>query len=121
MKKWLVAFLFGALLVLGACGNGENEDATGNEEAAESSEEVDEGDTANDNQAEEADSVDAEELVKSNCASCHSGDFELVAGGSNLPAEEIEDIIKNGVGSMPAIEDVTDEEAKSIANYLAAD
>lgn|SRR5699024_6009825 len=120
MKKWFVAIIFGILLVLGACSS-ENESATNEVESTEQSEEETDESVTNDEEAEQLgdDVVDVEELIKSNCASCHSGDFELAAGESNLSAEEIEDIIKDGIGSMPAIDSVTDEETTMIANYLA--
>ena len=95
MKKWLTVLILGLVLVLGACGGDDAEEA---------------GD-------DEIDVAAAEELVKSNCASCHSGDFELVPGDYDLSLEEMEDIILNGVGEMPAI-DVTDEEATLISKYL---
>lgn len=117
MKKWLVAIILGMSLVLGACGDG-SEDTTSESDTTEPSEEADKNETTTEGERAENEVATAEELVKSNCASCHSGDFELVAGESDLTVDEIEDIIKNGVGSMPAI-DVTDEEATMIAEYLA--
>lgn len=96
MKKWLLAVVLGSILVLGACGGGDSDDG---------------GDS-------ESVSAETEELVKDNCASCHSGDFELVAGDTGYSADEIEDIIKDGIGGMPSI-DVSDDEATAIAEYLA--
>jgi len=105
MKKWLLAIVFGSVLVLGACGGDDGGgDGAGSDEA----------------EAGESESVvaDVEELVKDNCASCHSGDFELVPGDTGFSKDELVDIIKEGIGSMPAI-DVSDDEATAIAEYLA--
>jgi len=101
MKKWLLAIVFGSVLVLGACGgdDGGSDAASGEGES-------------------ESVASDVEELVKDNCASCHSGDFELVPGDTGYSKDELVDIIKDGIGSMPAI-DVSDDEATAIAEYLA--
>jgi|SRR5690625_1281140 len=96
MRKWLLAIVLGSILVLGACGGGDDASDDGGESVA----------------------AEAEELVKDNCASCHSGDFELVAGETGFSADELEDIIKEGIGGMPSI-DVSDDEATAIAEYLA--
>ncbi|HLS20641.1 MAG TPA: cytochrome c, partial [Bacillota bacterium] len=39
--------------------------------------------------------------------------------GSNYSVEDIEDIIENGTGSMPAMKSVTDEDRTAIAEWLA--
>ena len=115
MKKWyVIAIVFGFLLIVRACSD-KNNDGTANTESTEETQ-----DETNTNDADsEGEAVDPEELVESNCASCHGDGFELVPGETNLSVEEIEDIIKNGIGSMPAIDSVTDEEATIIADYLA--
>lgn len=107
MKKWVVALLFGSALVLGACGGGDN---TGND-----------GDN-NGNNVAEADP--AEEIYKSNCAGCHGADLggasgpELTDAGANFSADEIEDIIENGKGSMPPV-NVNDDDREVLAEWLA--
>lgn len=64
-----------------------------------------------------------EELAQASCIGCHGGDL----GGGAGPAltslegqysqEEITDIIVNGYGSMPAVND-NEVEADAIAQYL---
>ena len=61
MKNKLVAMMFGAVLVLGACGGND-----GNETSS--------GDTA---------SVDPEKVYQASCVSCHGGDLK---GRGNAPA-----------------------------------
>lgn len=93
MKKWLMAVMFGAVLVLGACGGGD--DGASEEPAEETG-------------GETADAGEAEDIYKNSCASCHGGDLEGGAGpdltsvGSDLSQEEIETVIEEGQGSMPA-------------------
>ena len=108
MKKTLLAVLFGATLVLGACGGGDNaNDNAGN------------GATGNDTA-----SVDAEQLVQSSCISCHGGNLEGRSGpaldkvGGYLSEEEIHDVIVNGKGSMPPM--LKGAEAEAVAEWLAA-
>ncbi|HLR60049.1 MAG TPA: cytochrome c [Pseudogracilibacillus sp.] len=89
MKKWLMAVMFGAVLVLGACGG---DDGASEEPAEESGETVDAG--------------AGEDIYKESCASCHGGDLEGGAGptleDNGLSADEIEDIVEEGPGGMPA-------------------
>ncbi|GIP65214.1 cytochrome c-551 [Virgibacillus pantothenticus] len=115
MKKWLLAMLFGTVLVLGACGG--NDDDNASEKSA------DKGET----QTEEGGSVDtagAEKIYESNCASCHGADLsggngpDLTKVGSDYSAEEIADIINNGKGSMPAGM-ATGDDVQVLADWLA--
>lgn len=98
MKKWLVAILVGSALVLGACGGGSSGD----------------GETSA-----------VEEVYKKNCASCHGQDLdggmgpELTAVGSKYSAEEIDAIIKDGMGDMPAQPGVSDDDREMLAEWLA--
>lgn len=91
MKKWLMAVVFGIILVLGACGG---DDDGGSEEPA-------------DNGAETADASEAEGLFKENCASCHGDDLsgdngpDLTEVGSRLSEDEIEETIEDGADGMP--------------------
>lgn len=108
MKKWMMAIGLGTMLTLGACGGGDEEEATSN------------GDTGS-NTA----SVDAEAVYAQNCAACHGANLEGMSGpkladvGARLSAEDIENVIRNGQGAMPAnvIED--DEEITAVAAWLA--
>src|SRR5690625_5280013 len=94
MKKWLMAVLFGTMLVLGACGGGDDSSTP------------DAGDNGADTE-ETADASAAEDLYKSSCASCHGDDLSGGVGpaldtiGNEMSADEIEDVIVNGVGTMP--------------------
>lgn len=112
MKKWLFAVLFGSVLVLGACGNDDNNDngATNN---------------TGDNGGETASA--AEDLFEANCAACHGADLSGAAGpnlqkvGADHSADDIKNIILNGQGAMPAQGNrVSDDEAQQIADWLAA-
>ena len=89
MKNKLLATLFGAALVLGACGGGDDNAAP-------------KDDAANDNGAATTD-VDAEAVVQQSCASCHG---------------EIHDVIVNGKGAMPP-GIIQGEEADAVAAWLA--
>ncbi len=117
MKKWLLAVLFGAVLVLGACGGGD--DTT--EEPADS------GDTGTEESTDDGGAVDTaagEEVYQANCAMCHGADLSGGAGpglesaGSNYSPEEIEDIIVNGKGSMPA-QDVSGDDLDALVSWLS--
>ncbi len=107
LKKKLLALLMGTSLVLAACGGGDDEakENTGDKETA---------------------SVDAEQIYnEKGCVACHGGDLtggvgpDLTAAGGHLSADEIKDVIVNGRGSMAA-QNVSDEEANALADWLAA-
>ncbi|MDY0408907.1 cytochrome c551 [Virgibacillus soli] len=112
MKKKLLAVLFGTALVLGACGGGGDDGASKDK------------DTGSDTGGETASA--AEEIYQQNCSMCHGQDLSGGAGhdlrkiGSKHSAEEIEDIIHNGIGSMAPQKQVSDEDAKELAEWLAA-
>lgn len=124
MKKWFLAILFVMALVLGACGGGNDndnaEEPADNNDNAGTEEATDEG---NDNGS--VDTAAAEEIYSNNCAACHGADLSGGAGpdltkvGSNHSAKDIEDIIHNGTGSMPAQSQVSDEDASTLAGWLA--
>lgn len=110
MKNKLLATLFGAALVLGACGGG-------NDKASEPANDT------NDNGAATS-SVDAEKVVQQSCVSCHGSNLEgqgnapaLDDVGSRLSQEEIHDVIVNGKGAMPPM--LKGEEADAVAAWLA--
>lgn len=111
MKKQLMAMLFGATLILGACGGGE--ETTEPEE------------TPADSGGEETASIDAEQVVQQNCISCHGENLEGAGNfpalndvGSRLSQEEILSVIENGQNAMPA-DIIEGEEATAVAEYLA--
>lgn len=111
MKKWLLTLLFGSALVLSACGGDGSDDS--NDGASDS------GDGAT------TETAAGEEIYKNNCASCHGGDLsggmgpELTTVGAKYSAEEIADIIDNGMGSMPAV-NMTAEDRDAVAEWLAS-
>ncbi|SES38615.1 c-type cytochrome [Salipaludibacillus aurantiacus] len=114
MKKFLFA-MFGAVLVLGACG-----DNGGNDE----DQPVNDGNNAEttDNAADEGtyDLANGEELYAQNCASCHGGDLEG-ASGPNLQGssqDEVRSAIEAGPGTMPA-DLVTGDDADDVAAWVA--
>jgi cytochrome c551 len=133
MKQLLFALFLGLILVLGACGGGGDDGATdenNNEEATEeqTDENADEGaDEGNGDSGEEGtvDTAAAEKVFQNNCASCHGGDLgggmgpALTNVGADHSADDIVEIIKNGKGSMPAQDQVSDEDADLVANWLA--
>src|SRR5699024_2216555 len=90
MKKWLMAIMFGSVLVLGACG--------GDNGAAE--------EPANNNNDETVDAGEAEEINKESCESCQGGDLEGGAGpaleDNGHSADEIETIVEERQPGMPA-------------------
>jgi len=113
MKKKLLAVLFGAVLVLGACGGG---DSNGDNNK-------DGNDNGNNNAATNVSA--AEEVYQNKCSGCHGADLGGVSGpglkeiGAKLSAEEISDIIENGTGAMPAV-NMSDEDREALSEWLAA-
>lgn len=110
MKKKLLALLMGTTLVFGlaACGGNDKAD--------------DKGKTDNGGSATTA---SAEDIVKSKgCIACHGADLSGGAGpdltkvGSKYSESEIEDIIKNGLGTMPA-QNLSDDERTTVATWLS--
>ncbi len=107
MKKKLLAAIFGATLVLGACGGGNDAGS-------------DDGATGDDT----ASAVDAEAVFQQSCASCHGGNLEGASGpaldsiGADLSEGEIHDIIENGQGGMPGGL-IEGDDADAVAAWLA--
>lgn len=117
MKKWLMAVLFGTMLVLAACGGGGATNEDKSEPADEGTEEP----------AEDGGAVDtaaAEDAYKASCASCHGQDLSGGAGptlekvGADYTAADIEEIIANGKGSMPGGL-LSGDDATAVAEWLA--
>ena len=107
MKKKLLGAIFASILVLGACGGGDDTKDDGANTG---------GDTA---------SVDAEKIVNNKCISCHGGNLEGAGGapalndvGSHLSEAQIHDVIINGQGGMPG-NIIQGEEAEAVAKWLA--
>ncbi|MGM8366829.1 cytochrome c551 [Virgibacillus sp. W0181] len=121
MKKWVLTLLFGTALVLGACGGGD--DGASDEPADNGNDTEEAGDAG-----EEGGTVDvaaAEEVYKSNCASCHGADLsggagpELTNVGADHSAADIADIIENGQGSGMPAGLVSGDDVDLLANWLA--
>ncbi|MUK89079.1 c-type cytochrome [Ornithinibacillus sp. L9] len=107
MKKWLFAVLIGSALVLGACGGGDDDATDTNGDGGETTE-----------------TAAGQEIYEANCAACHGADLSGGAGpnlsavGSKYSADEIVDIIHNGIGNMQA-QNVDNDDAEVLANWLA--
>ncbi|CAN7203708.1 cytochrome c551 [Rossellomorea sp. LjRoot5] len=101
MKKKLLGVLFGASLLLAACG-GDGSDSTETSSGG----------------------VDPEKIVNNKCTSCHGGNLEGGMGpalkniGAELSKDEIRETIKNGKGQMPPGL-IEGEEADAVAEWLS--
>ncbi|SDC94436.1 cytochrome c551 [Melghirimyces thermohalophilus] len=64
-------------------------------------------------------------VYNNNCASCHGGNLEGGAGpslkkvGNRYSAKDIEQVIQNGKGQMPAQNQLSDQERSKLASWLA--
>ncbi|MED1603106.1 cytochrome c [Alkalihalophilus marmarensis] len=124
MKKFLLAL--GVVVALTACGGGD-EAAPPVDEESPATDEVPEG-APTDEAPDEAtagdyDAESARATYEQSCIACHGGDLQGASGpgleGTGLSAAEIEDIIHNGQGAMPA-QNLEDEEAANLAAWLEA-
>ena len=101
MKRLLTLVLAFTVITLGACAGAKEE-----------------------KKSETAGASGAEAYQNSSCIGCHGKDLEGASGpnltkvGSKYSQKEIEDIIKNGKGSMPKNQ-AEGEDAKKIAEYLS--
>lgn len=113
MNKKLLALIFGAGLVLAACGGGDDNADTDKDTS------TDTGTTT------ETASVDAEQVVNGKCIMCHGQNLEgqgnapaLNDIGARLSQDEILNVIENGQGAMPG-NIITGEDAQAVAKWLA--
>ncbi|NBJ68543.1 MULTISPECIES: cytochrome c550 [Clostridia] len=104
-----------AVIVISVVGLGQRDDIQqAAEGGGEKTEESQEGETADDPEA----------IYETNCASCHGGDLsggmgpDLTQVGSKLSKDEIQNIIINGQGQMPAGM-ANEAEAQVLAEWLA--
>lgn len=111
MKKKLLALLVGATLALAACGSDEAEEKPAN-------------DSGSSSETTTADAGDAAKLYENKCSQCHGQNLEggvgpaLDKAGSSMSQADIEEIIKSGVGIMPA-NTLKGEDATAVAAWLA--
>ncbi|MFC3900188.1 c-type cytochrome [Aliicoccus persicus] len=135
MKKFFMFFLLSFVLVLGACGNGDDDaDTTDDvEEDADTEEVVDEEEATEDEEAtdeeEEADDsastsdFDAEEFARTNCTACHGQDFTGAMGPDLTGLDEgtITDAVREGPGSMPSYNEnqISDEDLDVLAGFFS--
>ncbi|SDZ34144.1 cytochrome c551/cytochrome c550 [Evansella caseinilytica] len=117
MKKLLVT-IFGAMLVLGACGGDDADDSAPPTDNGDADTEQQADDTTGD--AGTYDAANGEQVYTSNCAGCHGVDL----GGASGPGlvgysyDEIMAAIEEGPGVMPAGL-VSDENAEDVAAWIA--
>lgn len=119
-----MAVLFGLMLVLGACGGDDDAQESADPAETDDAETEETEDTDSDDEGGEVTDDAAEELYQQSCASCHGDDLEGAVGpsletiGSELSADEIEEIIDEGVGSMPPGL-LSGDDATQVAEWLA--
>ncbi|ADC49161.1 cytochrome c551 [Alkalihalophilus pseudofirmus OF4] len=120
MKKFLLAL--GAVVALTACGGGD-EAAPPVDEESPAVDEAPADEPADDATAGDYDAESARATYEQSCIACHGGDLQGASGpalvGTGLSAAEIQDIIQNGQGSMPA-QNLDDDEAANLAAWLEA-
>ncbi|MEW9033066.1 MAG: cytochrome c [Planifilum fimeticola] len=122
-KRWWKRVLVGGVLLwaLTGCAGGTDQETQPPEQGetpAQEEEAPDAGDGA---------TADAEvkAVYDNNCASCHGANLEgsfgpsLTNAGSKYSKEEIDEIIKNGKGQMPAQTQLSDAERASLSAWLA--
>lgn len=122
-KQWWTRLLVGGLLlwVLTGCGGGTDQETQPPEQGGTPAQEEEAPDTG------DGAAVDTEiqALYNNNCASCHGTNLEggfgpaLTNIGSKYSKEEIDEIIKNGVGQMPAQTQLSDADRKALSEWLA--
>ncbi|WP_096436991.1 c-type cytochrome [Alteribacter populi] len=115
MKKFVVAML-GTVLVLGACGAGDDDTTPIEEDGEEAVEEADEETTET---SGEVDLAAGEELYEKNCLSCHGGDMSGASGPDirGNSQDEVIAAIDEGPGGMPA-DLVSGEDAENVAAWV---
>ncbi len=128
-KKIIGIFSLVAVLALAGCGaaSDQNDQPQQNEQPTDQTQG---GDTTGNNATGDTsvafDEAKAQETYQASCAGCHGANLEggfgpaLNTVGSRMDANAIYDIIKNGRGQMPPQGQVSDEDAKNVAEWLAS-
>ena len=138
MKKFFMFFLLSFVLVLGACGNGDDADTTDDaEEDADTEEVADDEEATEDEEAEEdateeeeeaddsasTSDFDAEEFARTNCTACHGQDFTGGMGPDLTSMDEgtITDAVREGPGSMPSYSEdqISDDDLDVLAGFFS--
>lgn len=145
MKKFFMFFMLSFVLVLGACGNGDDTDTTDDVEEDADTEEVVEEEDATEEEATEEDATeedateedeeaaedseastsdfDAEEFARTNCAACHGSDFSGSMGPDIVGFDEdaLKDAVREGPGAMPSYsaDQISDDELDVLATYFS--
>jgi cytochrome c551 len=120
LKNLLLALGLGTTLALAACGG--SDDSSSDDSSSGTKDES----TMNDDSSKTQSGVDTEKIFANNCATCHGKNPEgnvgpnLTKVGSKYSSEEIQKIIKNGKGQMPAGILKDDKEIMAVADWLAA-
>ena len=140
MKKFFMFFMLSFVLVLGACGNGDDTDTTDDVEEDADTEEVVEDEEAAEEDAAEEDATeeeeeatedseastsdfDAEEFARTNCAACHGSDFSGSMGPdlTGFNEDDLKTAVREGPGAMPSYSEdqISDDELDVLATYFS--
>lgn len=138
-KKFLSIVALAAVLALAGCGASSSnqqsnqgaqetqQQETQQQEQQQSTEQTQEGASGDGGGTAVAfDEAKAQETYKASCAGCHGANLEGGFGsnlqnvGSRMDADAIYDVIKNGRGQMPPQGQVSDEDARNVAAWLAS-
>jgi len=129
-KKFLGILSLVAVLALAGCGAASNQNnADQGTQQEQQTDQAQEGGTTGEAGGDGAvafDEAKARETYQASCAGCHGANLEGGFGtalnnvGSRMDADAIYDVIKNGRGQMPAQGQVSDEDARNVAAWLAS-
>lgn len=142
MKKFFMFFMLSFVLVLGACGNGDDADTTdetdeedvdteevvdeeeeATEEDAAEEDATEEEEAAEDEEASSASDFDAEEFARTNCTACHGSDFSGSMGPdlTGFDEDALKTAVREGPGAMPSYseEQISDDELDVLATFFS--
>ncbi|OUM85911.1 MAG: hypothetical protein BAA01_15075 [Bacillus thermozeamaize] len=124
-KKIIGIFSLAAILALAGCGAASENNDT-NQGANQPQQNEQQNGTTGGNANVAFDEAKAKETYQASCQGCHGANLEGGFGpalnnvGSKMDANAIYDIIKKGRGQMPPQGQVSDEDAKNVAEWLAS-